>query len=53
VPRSATRVSASTVERDLPGAVARVSDEIRDYASRHPHAEIEVSWRVVGEDQSR
>lgn len=53
VPRSATRVSASMVERDLPGAVAQVSDEIRDYANRHPHAEIEISWRAVGEDQFR
>ena len=48
-PWSVRRVSAGTVEQDL----AHVSDEIRDYTRRHPHAEIELSWRVVGEDRSR
>jgi hypothetical protein len=51
--RSVTRVSTSTVDRDLPAAVARVEEEIRDYARRHPHTEIEMSWHVVGEDRSR
>jgi len=46
VSQSATRVSASSIERDLP----RVANEIRDYARRNPGAQIEVSWHVVGED---
>lgn len=48
--RSPRRVRASAVERDLARIVAEVQSEIRQFAGEHPGAEIEVTWRVVGEE---
>ncbi|GAA4855310.1 hypothetical protein GCM10025787_44210 [Saccharopolyspora rosea] len=46
--RSPKRLRASAVEEKLAKIVTEVDSEIRDYASLHPDAEIEINWRVVG-----
>ncbi len=43
--QSTKRAQASVVEQALGGMLA----EIRDYAKQHPSAEIEMTWRVVGD----
>ncbi|MEV0082901.1 PglY protein [Saccharopolyspora sp. NPDC050642] len=46
--RSPKRLQASVVEEKLSKLVTEVDAEIREYASRHPDAEFEIIWRVVG-----
>lgn len=48
--RRPRRVAASEVEHKLARIVADVEHEIREYSTRHPSAQIEVSWHVVDGD---
>ncbi|GAA3850610.1 hypothetical protein GCM10022243_15580 [Saccharothrix violaceirubra] len=45
-------VRSSAVERELAGIISDIRREIHAYAGRHPGGRIEITWRVVAEEES-